>query len=54
MYYADAFDFDYYEDIDNLIDTCVKFHNNTPNNNYDDKNTFLLQLIFVLFSSKIH
>ena len=33
----DAIGFDSYEDIDKLIGACVKFHNNTLSNNYDDK-----------------
>ena len=28
-----AFDFDSYVDMDNLIGTCVEFHNDTPNEN---------------------
>ena len=37
IHYFDSFENDSYEDVDNLIDICVDFHDNTPNNNYVDK-----------------
>ena len=40
MSYLDAFEYYYYDVINNVIDTCVEFHNATNSNNYVDKNIY--------------
>ena len=40
MNYFDAFEYDSYECVNNVIDSCVEFHNTTDSNDYSDKNVY--------------
>ena len=54
MCYFDALYYDSYEDIDNVIETCVDFHNNTPNNDDLNKNVYYYNLFFTLYNGNTH
>ena len=54
IFYFDAFENDSYEDINNVIDTCLEFHNTTDNDNHVDKNAHSCDLFFTFLSSNFH
>ena len=49
-----TFEYDYYEEINNLIDTWAEFHITNYNNNYVDENTWSCNSIFRSFSYSPH
>ena len=54
MHYLDAFECDYCEDIQNLINTCVEFHHSTVNDNYSNKSICSCNSSFTLFDVNQH
>ena len=54
MHYFDAFGYDSYEDIYNVIDTYVEIHNTANSNKYVDKNVYSCNSFFTFFSYNLH
>ena len=51
MHYIDTLECNSYEDINNLIDTCIEFDKTTPNDNCIDKNVCSCNSVFKSLAS---